>query len=78
MARFILRYRGGGPRPDADAAGIAALAGVEVLDDSPRMLLVDGPEDTLRTAVAGLPGWAIGEERSVPLPDVRRRPRGSS
>jgi hypothetical protein len=78
MARFILRYRGSGPRPDADAERIATLSGVEVIDDSGRMLLVDGPEGPLRSAVAALPGWTIGEERAVPLPDVRRRPRSHS
>lgn len=78
MARFILRYRGAGPRPDADAERIAALAGVELLDDSPRMLLADGPEGALRAAVAAMPGWTIAEERAVPLPDLRRRPRSRS
>jgi hypothetical protein len=78
MARLVLRYRGSGSRPDADAARIGALPGVEIVDDSSRMLLVEGPEDALRAALAALPGWTIAEEGSIPLPDVRRRPRGSS
>jgi hypothetical protein len=78
MPRFILRYRPAGPRPDADARRIAALPGVELVDDSPRMLLVDGPEAALRAALADLPAWVMTAETSVPLPDVRRRPRRRS
>jgi hypothetical protein len=78
MARFILRYRGAGPHPAGDAERIATLPGVEVIDDSPRMLLVEGPANALRAAVADMPGWVIAAERAVPLPDVRRRPRGRS
>jgi hypothetical protein len=78
VPRWILRYRGSGPRPDVDAARIAALPGAEIVDDSSRMLLVDGPEDALRAAVASMPDWTLAEEREVPLPDVRRRPRSRS
>jgi hypothetical protein len=78
MARYILRYRGAAARPDTDAARIAALPGVEVVDDSPRMLLVDAPETTLREALKGMAGWVMSAERPVPLPDARRRPRGHS
>ena len=75
MARFVLRYRGRGPRPDADVERIAAVVGVEVLDDTPRALLVDGPAEALRTTLAELGRWAMSPERPVPLPDLRRRPR---
>ncbi len=78
MPRFILRYRRAGPRPEADAGRIVRLTGVELIDDSPRMLLVEGPEDALRAVLADLPGWVMTAETSVPLPDVRRRPRRSS
>jgi hypothetical protein len=78
MPRWILRYHGRGTRPDADVERIAALSGVAVVDDSNRMLLVEGPEDTLRGVLAALPDWTLNEERPVPLPDVRRRPRTGS
>ena len=76
MARYVLRYRGAGSRPETDVEVIAALPGVEVVDDSPRVLLVDGPAGALRGALAALPDWTMSRERLVPLPDVRRRPRG--
>ena len=59
-----------------DVEAIAALPGVEVVDDSPRMLLVEGPAGILRGALGALPDWTMSRERSVPLPDLRRRPRG--
>jgi hypothetical protein len=78
MARYILRYRGAGPCPERDVELIAALPGVEVLDESPRMLLVDATEEDLRTTIADLRGWVMSAETAVPLPDVRRRPRHRS
>jgi len=75
VGRFILRYRGDGRRPDEDAQRIASLAGVEVIDDSVRMLLVEGAAATLRAVLAELPDWVMVAERVVPLPDVRRRRR---
>lgn len=78
MARYVLRYRGRGPRPAADVGRVGALPGVEIVDDSPRMLLVDGPEKALRAALADLPGWVMSAETAVPLPDVRRRLRQRS
>jgi hypothetical protein len=75
MPRWVLRYRGNGPRPDGDVDRVAALPGVEVVDDSSRALLVAGPERVLRAALADLPGWVMSAETSMPLPDVRRRPR---
>ena len=74
MARFILRYRCRGRRPAADVDRVVALPGVEIVDDSPRMLLVDGPEEGLRAVLADLAGWVMSAETAVPLPDVRRRP----
>jgi hypothetical protein len=73
--RFVLRYRGSGARPAADVDRLAALPEVELVDETPRMLLVAGPEETLRDAVAAMPGWVMAPDAAVPLPDVRRRPR---
>ncbi len=73
--RFVLRYRGPGAPPAADVARLSALADVEVLDETPRTLLVAGPEEALRHAVASMPGWVMAPEVAVPLPDVRRRAR---
>jgi len=75
MPRFILRFRGKGARPPEDVARIQALPHTTVLDDSPRMLLVDAPEAEVKAAMDSLPNWSITEERTIPLPDSRPKLR---
>ena len=41
-ARFILRYTGTGPRPNAHVARLRQVPGAKVLRESDRMLLVEG------------------------------------
>lgn len=72
MGRFILRYQGRGPRPEADVARIRAVDGLAVLDETPRMLLVDADRARLDAALAALPAWRAVEERVVPLPDTKK------
>lgn len=72
-ARFVLRYRGDGPKPDADVARIQGLADAAVVDSSPRMLVVEGEPEPLRQLVDGLPDWVMGEDRSYEVPDTRKK-----
>ena len=77
--RFILRYRGAGQAPEGDLDRIRAVPGAEVVDQSARMLLVEGPVDPLKALVDSMPEWIMTTERMVPLPDarpkIRRGPR---
>jgi hypothetical protein len=75
MKRFILRYRGEGTRPEKDVELIRSLPDTTVLDESPRMLLVEAPEDVLRKAMQSLPDWVMVEEGFIPLPDPRPKVR---
>lgn len=79
MGRFILRYRGKGPKPADTADRIRALSGATVLDDGDRMMLVEAPEDGLRAALAP-DEWLVSGERTYSMPDPRPRlkrpPRG--
>jgi hypothetical protein len=69
MHRFILRYRGPGAKPAADVEHVRNLEGAKVLDDSsPRMLLVEAPEETLRGAVASLRDWMVAPEQTYAAP----------
>lgn len=68
MGRFILRYQGTGDAPRADLERFRALSGVSVLDDSPRMLLVDGPEQHVRQFVSEAPDWVMTAEKTYDLP----------
>jgi hypothetical protein len=59
--------------PDALHAHLQALAGVQVIDASPRMMLVDAPEDVLQEAVGAHQGWVMAPETTTPLPDTRAK-----
>jgi hypothetical protein len=72
--RFIVRYKGGGPKPQADVERIRALPNATVLDDSPRMLLVAAPESELRSLIASMPDWVMGAEQIFKIPDPRPKP----
>lgn len=73
--RFVLRYRGDGGSPDADVEEIRGLPNAAVVDRSSKMLLVESEEEPLRRLVESLPGWVMVPERTVPLPDTRKRVR---
>jgi hypothetical protein len=79
MAKFILRYRGEGTKPEAAVCRIRALPELRVIDeDSPRMLLVEAPEAPLRAMVADLPDWMLSAQHAYGVPErqptVRRPP----
>ncbi len=70
MGRFILRYRGVGPKPAEDVERIRCFPHLYVLDDSsPRMLLVEGSPDDLQTLVGSLRDWMVSKEQTYRLPD---------
>lgn len=75
MGRYILRYTGTGRRPAADLRRIRTLPRLTVLEESPRMLLVEAAAEQIRKAITALPGWICSAERTVRLPDTRPRPR---
>lgn len=72
--RFVLRYRGEGPTPDADVERVRCLAGAVVVESSSRMLLVEADEQPLRRLVATLGRWVMAPEQTFPLPDTGRFP----
>jgi len=76
MNRFILRFSGQGAKPQSDVARISSLPNTRVLDDSPRMLLVEAPARELKALVDELPEWEMTEERMIALPDPRPKMRG--
>ena len=77
--RFILRYTGDGPRPKTHVALLRQVPGTKVLSESDKMLLVEGPQQELEAAARALDGWVLASEKTVPIPDtrkkVKRRPR---
>jgi hypothetical protein len=75
--RWVLRRTGGdsASAPDALHAHLQTLAGVQVLDASARMMLVDAPQDVLQQAVGAHQGWEMAPETITPLPDTRAKIR---
>jgi len=78
MARFIVRYRGNGARPEDTVNKLRSIKGAAVVDDAGRMMLMDVPEQALRSVLASEPDWLIAPEVAYPMPDTRKRAEGLS
>ena len=80
MQRFIVRFRGQGPKPDDAVQRIRALKDASIVDESDRMLLVEAREEDLRTALGQGSQWLIAPERTYEVPEqpphVIQRPPG--
>jgi hypothetical protein len=75
MAKYILRFTGSGEKPAADVKSIRKRAGVTILDEAPRMLLVQCAKPRAKQLVDKLENWVMSEERSVELPNPRPKVR---
>jgi len=73
MSRYILRYGDSKQAPAEHLESIRSTASLRVIDESPRMMLVDADEADLREKIKELPGWSIHPERTYPLPDTRKK-----
>ena len=73
VQRFILRNSQSGGLDPLVRSRLSALPDVTVIDESPRMVLLDAPPGVLEAALANVPGWEIVPERFTPLPDTRPR-----
>ena len=71
MARFIVRYRGKGPRPESATARLAAIKRALVIEDTGRTLLVEADESELRSAFSDESEWIVAPEITYPQPDPR-------
>ena len=56
-------------------AHLDSLAGVKVVDASPRMVLVDASRAVITQAMKQIDGWEIVPETLTPLPDTRAKLR---
>lgn len=72
-ARFVLRYRGEGAKPDADVAKVQEVADAVVVDSSSRMLVVEAEPEPLRHLVDALPDWVMGPDVRYEVPDTRKK-----
>jgi hypothetical protein len=73
MSRYILRYKAPGTKPQQDLMRIRETAGVNILDESPRMLLVEGDEEKIKSLRNQLSDWLVTPEVQISVPDTRYR-----
>jgi len=71
--RFVLRYRGTGPSPEADVARVSGIPDAVVVDASARMLLIESDPEPLQALVDSLADWVMAPEQQLGLPPTRRK-----
>jgi hypothetical protein len=69
MDRFIVRYRGRGPRPDDAVSRLASITGARLVEDTGRMMLVDADESPLREVFSDESQWVVAKEILYPRPN---------
>lgn len=57
-------------------ARVRSLAGAVVVDESPRMLVVEADHASLTGLVEDLGDWIVAPDTAYPVPDTRRRIEG--
>ena len=72
-SRFVLRYRGDGPKPEADVARLQELTDAVIVDSTARMLQVEATPEPLRDLVERLPDWVMGPDMAYDVPDTRKK-----
>ena len=73
IPRYILRYHGNGAKPGEVAARLRSTPGVMIMDETPRMILVEASDDRAIRLIASPPNWLVAEERFTRLPDARHK-----
>ena len=75
MSRYVLRFTGNGLPTAEEIDRIATHPSTHILDSSPRMLLIEVPDETLKHLASILADWTISPERHYGVPDPRPVPR---
>ena len=74
MSRYVLRYRGSGPAPAAEIDRVRSDPRIKIVDESPRMFLVEASEADAESLRSELGGWLVGEEQFYAQVDPRQKP----
>jgi hypothetical protein len=73
MTCYILRYKAAGAKPESDLSRIREAAGIKIVDESPRMLLVEGDDENIKHLSGDLGNWLVTPETQISVPDTRQR-----
>jgi hypothetical protein len=76
MSRYILRYSGPAD-PVEQLRRIRSSSKLRVIDESPKMLLVEGDDQDIHDSIADESGWQAVPERTVPLAEPRPKIKNS-
>jgi hypothetical protein len=68
MKRFIVRFRGSAPAAEV-LARLSGSPAIKVIEETPRMVLVEGPEEELRKLVGSSRDVVIVPEQHYERPD---------
>ncbi|HZX83910.1 MAG TPA: hypothetical protein VFF19_10120 [Reyranella sp.] len=77
MPRFIMRYKGAGAKPADDVRRIRRVPSVDVVDETPRMVLVESDAATATHLAQEFGEWSVAPDTRIPLPDTRHRVKRS-
>jgi len=69
-----LRYRGSGPAPAAELDRVRSDPRVKIVDEAPRMFLVEASENDAESLRGELGGWLVSEEQFYASADPRQKP----
>ncbi|WP_097535523.1 hypothetical protein [Rhizobium hidalgonense] len=71
--QVILRKEGSAGPSSSEMAEKVGRAGAVVIDEKPSTLLVEGNEETLRSATESVTGWKAIPMKRYSLPDTRKK-----
>ena len=73
MGQYILRYKPAGAKPERDLQHIRETSGVDILEESPRMLVVESNEEKIQHLSEKLSDWLVTPKVEISVPDTRYR-----
>jgi hypothetical protein len=69
MGRFIIRYSGPCSVPPENIEELLSSNKLSILDQSPRMYLIQGKKEDVERVAENLPYWTVSPERIYRVPD---------
>ncbi|HZT42394.1 MAG TPA: hypothetical protein VFA07_09390 [Chthonomonadaceae bacterium] len=71
MEKYIARYKKSPQAPPEEMHRVKSFPGIQVHDESPRMLLFSADPQTVSTLTETLPDWDVSQQQEYTIPDPR-------
>jgi hypothetical protein len=75
LQSYIVRYTKGTSAPDEEKDRVKAFPDVQVLDESPKMLLIQASPETAAALGGTLPDWLVSAQQEYTIPNPRPQVR---